>query len=311
MTTRAPVIAGVRLAFLRAPGPERRARLLAEFPKLVEVSATELDADAARIDEPEWRSAATFDRFDRIWASTAEHAGWILLRGQASLADTALEILSRYQRYWPRTNAASEGSTFERVLERHASLHDLSKPLVRADFDHALDAWQWTLRLAPEASLELQLAALFHDLERLVSEPDRRIEHHARDYQAFKDAHARGGAKLAAQVLRECGVADASCHRVADLIGLHERPEHAGREAEAALLADADALSFFALNSPGFLDYYGPAHALRKVEYSLQRMTPGSRGRVRALRLRADVRALLEATLPSGAGALSLLEGAP
>jgi hypothetical protein len=311
MMTRAPAIAGVRLAFLRAPGPERRARLFAEFPKLVEVSASELDADAARIDESEWRSAAAFDRFDRLWASTAEHAGWILLRGQASLADMALEMLNRYQRYWPRSNAASDVPIFEKVLERHASLHDLSKPLVRADFDHALDVWQWTLRLAPEASLELQLAALFHDIERLVSEPDRRIEHHAPDYQAFKDAHARSGAKLAARVLRECGVADASCHRVADLIDLHERPEHTGREAEAALLADADALSFFALNSPGFLDYYGPAHALRKVEYSLQRMTPRSRARVRALRLRADVRVLLEAARPSGAGALSPMEGAP
>ena len=55
-----------------------------------------------------------------------------------------------------------------------------------------------------------QLAVLLHDIERLASEPDARVEHLAADYQAFKDAHARAGAQLARAVLLRAGVAHAS-----------------------------------------------------------------------------------------------------
>src|SRR5205814_582070 len=84
---------------------------------------------------------------------------------------------------------------FDKVLARHCELHDMNKPLVAADFDHARDTWRWVLRLAPHASLAVQVAALFHDVERLASESEARIEHRAADYEAFKKAHAAAGAR--------------------------------------------------------------------------------------------------------------------
>ena len=36
---------------------------------------------------------------------------------------------------------------------------------------------------SPEADLAVQAAALFHDMERLLSEADFRIEHRAENYQ--------------------------------------------------------------------------------------------------------------------------------
>ncbi len=83
-------------------------------------------------------------------------------------------------------NERSSDERFAEILRRHRQLHDLDKPLVKADFDHALDVWQWTLRLRPQSSLPLQVAALFHDIERLVSEADVRIEQHAPDYQTLQ-----------------------------------------------------------------------------------------------------------------------------
>ncbi len=169
-----------------------------------------------------------------------------------------------------RRNAASATPRFDEVLRRHRGMHDLGKPLVKADFEHALDVWQWLLRLSSEASLEAQVAALFHDVERLVSEPDVRIEHRAPDYQEFKDAHARAGAQMACDVL-EGLLTPPQLWRVGHLIAHHERP---GADEELALLNDADALSFFSLNSPGFLAYYGPEHTRRKVAYTLGRLRP-------------------------------------
>lgn len=207
----------------------------------------------------------------------------------ASLACTGAQVLTRYQRLCPRVNRASQTPAFRRALRAHRALHDLSKPLVRADYDHALDVWQWLLRLSPKASAPLQLAALFHDIERLYSEADVRSEQHARDYQAFKDAHARTGAVLTLCALTGLGLSDAELAGVEALIAMHELPSHEARAGEAADLADADALSFFTLNSPGFADYYGPQHTRMKVSYTLGRMTTRARRLLGRVKLRSDI----------------------
>lgn len=206
------------------------------------------------------------------------------------LPGMALEVLTRCQRLIGRRNAASSNRIFDLVLDRHRSLHDLNKPLVRADWAHSLDVWQWTVRLDPEAGLAVQLAALFHDIERLVYEADARIEHQAGDYQGFKDEHARRGAEMADGALEQAGVDAATRIQVARLIAGHERSSN---DRDPALLNDADALSFFSLNSPGYVDYFGPEAARRKVAWTIARLRPGARRRLAGVRLRPDVAEML------------------
>jgi hypothetical protein len=222
-----------------------------------------------------------------------------VLGSPEELARAAGEILTRCQRWMDRRNEASRGALFDRVLTRHRDAHDLAKPLVRADYDHALDTWQWVLRLAPDADLAVQLAALFHDVERLASEADARIEHHAADYQAFKDDHAERGADLAQAVLAGVGVDAEARERAARLIAGHEHPPEPGDPDAAALslLNDADALSFFSLNSAGYLGYFGPEATRRKVAYTLRRLRPQARRYLDGLRLRPVVAAAVAAEL--------------
>lgn len=226
----------------------------------------------------------------------ARHGALAVVPGPHDL----VAILTRYQRLVERRNLASASAAFDRVLERHRALHDLDKALVRADFDHARDVWQWLVRLAPSASLAVQVAALFHDVERLTSEADRRVEHEAPDYDAFKAAHARAGAGLMRAALDGC-VDAATLDRAAELVARHEGgsepppadPRRAGDD-ERQLLADADGLSFFSLNSPGFADYYGPEHTRKKVAWTLGRLSPRGRAHLHALALRDDVRAFIK-----------------
>src|SRR4051794_39133111 len=95
-----------------------------------------------------------------------------------ALEAIAAEVGIRYQRYVDRRNRASATPLFDRILAHHRTLYDVSKPLCAADLDHAIDCWRWVLRLDEEASAAVQIAALFHDVERLVSEPDVRVEQH-------------------------------------------------------------------------------------------------------------------------------------
>lgn len=203
----------------------------------------------------------------------------------------AMEVLNRCQRVIGRRNLHSHGQLFDRVLKKHRQLHDVSKPLVRADYNHALDVWQWLLRLDPGASISVQFAALFHDIERLASESESRVEHLAADYQSFKDEHARRGAEMTDAVLEEAGVPAPVRARVVEIVTAHERQSADG---EVALLNDADALSFFSLNANGYADYFGPEQTRRKVAYTLNRMRESAREKLKHVRLRPDVRAMME-----------------
>lgn len=323
--------------------------LAAEFPTVALAAGSSLDADrdamcraamqptegagdAMTIDLDRWLSGEIdFYGFDAHVDARAA-AGTVTLRVVGARAphammppvvETALEVLTRCQRWVGRRNASSRSPMFDRVLALHRQLHDVDKPLVRADHAHALDVWQWLLRLAPHAGIAVQIAALFHDCERLVSEADERLEHrlaeckadrHGRSedtiqrsaYDAFKQAHARGSARMTREVLSTLDMDEDLLARVTRLIACHDRPgakpengpgeqpAHAGamwreRDPELALLEDADGLSFFSLNSAGFLDYYGPAHTRRKIAWTLARMGPEARARLRWVRLRADV----------------------
>jgi hypothetical protein len=243
-----------------------------------------------------WRDDGfDFWAFDRRLDELAARGEPLRITAPAAEArDLVGEIATRGQRLAGRRNRATAGAWFDRVLDAHRALHDLRRPLVRADFDHALDAWQWSLRLDPDAPAEVQLAVLLHDVERLASEADARIEHLAADYQAFKDAHARAGAKVAHALVVHAGVAAPLADQVAQLVAAHERPSE-----DPALRAinDADALSFFAFNSPGYVAYFGAAQTAAKVRYTLARMSARARGELAGLRLPAQIRTELARVL--------------
>jgi hypothetical protein len=225
---------------------------------------------------PEWNDPGT----DLLEIDRRVHA----YEGQPFVLQLAVahpeQVLLRYQRIWPFRNGASDTDAFRTFERQHAELHDCSLPLVRADFDHARDTWQWVLRLDADASLEVQLAALLHDVERLESEPLVRIEQHAPDYVAFKQAHARRGAALARQILAG-RFDDAVADRVGHLVSDHEQ----GDDGELALLRDADALSWFSLNCAGYLRWYGAEQTERKVAYTLARLSPRARPWLARMRL--------------------------
>lgn len=267
--------------------------LLTEFPSLrIHVGEAALPCPAIRLDiDAFW--AADFDA--HAMDCTCEELGrrgdfGLRLEGYEVSAAEAHAVLTRSQRFLARRNQDSAGPLFDRVLACHRELHDCRKPLVRADLDHALDTWQWLLRMDPGASLAVQVAALFHDIERLVSEADARIEHHASDYPEFKNEHARRGGAMTRAALATTGLDQATIDRAAELVAAHEQP---GSHAERLLLNEADALSFFSLNSTGFLGYYGVEHTRRKIAYTLGRLRESVRWRLSQIRYHPTVAGML------------------
>jgi hypothetical protein len=273
------------------------ADLASEFPSVafdVETAVSARGTPLPTIDLVRWNDRRIdFAPFDGHLDDLARKGRvTLVVRG---LLDEALrgagEMLTRWQRLLDRRNWASSTPVFDSLLARLQALHDMSKPLVRADWNHAVDTWQWVLRLRPGAGCAEQMAALLHDVERLESEADARIEHLAPSYEAFKKEHARRGSQISRALLDACGANTATRERVAALVAGHERPNgDPGRD----LLNDADALSFFSQNSAGYLDYFGADATRRKVSYSLRRMREAARIRLPTIRLRADVQLLVD-----------------
>jgi hypothetical protein len=241
----------------------------------------------------QWRAPApdfwAFDEeVDRI--ASRREATLVLAGSPGWEASEIAAVLTRCQRWVRRRNRASSTPFFRRVLRRFRAMFDFDQPLALADYRHALDTWQWTLRLDAEASLPLQLAALLHDVERLASETEHRIEQHAPDYGAFKNAHALEGSAMTHDFLIQQGAGRALAERTSELVRRHEQP---GDDADLLLLNDADGLSFFSLNSAGYFDYFGPEATRRKIRYTLSRMRRESTERLSSLWLRRDVEAML------------------
>jgi hypothetical protein len=206
---------------------------------------------------------------------------------EGDLLETALQVVTRYQRHLDGRNLHSATPLFQAILARHRSLYDLSKPPVAAGYDHARDTWRWVLRLQPEASAAVQVAALFHDVERLARDREVRVEP---GRNAGRDAPAAAGARLAAEAITEAGAGPDLVERVAALVATHERP---GEDPEKALLNEAAALSFFSLNAPGFAHDFGSEHTARKVAYTLARLGPRGMRALAGVRHRADIAALI------------------
>jgi len=266
--------------------------LSTEFPSVRWALMAQPPSGALVIPERAWRAApADFHCWDRAISELWSRPRWVVVQGDEAdtLDQTAREVLTRYQRLVPRTNGHSASLTFHRVLSGHRAMHDLGKSPVRADYDHALDAWQWVLRLAPAAGLAVQLAALFHDVGRLVTEAESGGDPRAGKPHAIESTHAGPGAKIALEVLAACGVAPATCAEVARLIREHERPRPAALDSDLMLLADADALSFFSLSSSSFTDRHGADPTRERMRYRLGRMSSTAIRRLADIRLREDV----------------------
>jgi len=116
---------------------------------------------------------------------------------------------------------------------------------VPEDPRHAENTLEWLLRLDPEADQALQIAALAHDIERAAE--DQKV-HRADfdDYDSFKAAHASNAANILREILKKCGVSQATADETCRLVALHE----VGGDSRSDLLKDADIISYFEVNMP-------------------------------------------------------------
>ena len=144
------------------------------------------------------------------------------------------------------------------------TLRDHAREWVCANYKHGarhlLQAEVWLQRLKPEASEELLLAALTHDMERAFPGQDSPSLDPRRgvDDSVYNMAHSERSTRIVSSYLREQLAPDECIEQVARLIRAHEY----GGDGDENLVQAADSLSFLEVNVDVFLGWMDAGDAL-------------------------------------------------
>jgi len=144
------------------------------------------------------------------------------------------------------------------------TLRDQAREWVRAHYEHngmhLLQTEVWLQRLKPEASEEMLLAALTHDMERAFPGPDSPSldPRDGVDNPVYNNAHCERSARIVSSYLREQGASDECIEQVSRLIRAHEY----GGDGDENLVQAADSLSFLEVNVDVFLSWMDAGNAL-------------------------------------------------
>jgi aerobic carbon-monoxide dehydrogenase large subunit len=137
------------------------------------------------------------------------------------------------------------------------TLRDHAREWVCAHYEynskHLLQTEVWLQRLKPDASEEILLAALTHDMERAFPGPDSPSldPRDGVDNPVYNIAHSERSARILSDYLHEQGASQESIEQVARLIRAHEY----GGDSDENLVQAADSLSFLEVNVNIFLGW--------------------------------------------------------
>ncbi len=180
---------------------------------------------------------------------------------------------------------------FECVVRRIREV--IAGSTVPEDPDHSRNTLRWLLELDPQADEALRIAALGHDIDRAVAGRKMQREDFA-DYDAFKAAHARNGATILREIMRECGVVDdALTQEVHRLVCAHE----VGGDARSDLLKDADSISYFDVNLSRYFEREGWEETRRRCAWGYLRLSGRARSIAAGLEFADPLRRLMNESI--------------
>jgi hypothetical protein len=236
---------------------------------------SQLRLPTVRVSLHDWsHPAADVRSFDRLFESMQREGECCLVlwcTDWLAGSQSAVELLNRYQRLLPLPSAAVVAPELDMALRAYHALFPLHDVASRERHEVGLDTWRWLLRLTPRAGLELQLAALFHDLALAQLET------------TLQQLPLQRYARL----------------RVVELSLFYDVP---GRDPELAQLRAARTLSFLSLESWRFERRYGSHAARAKAEQLLLRLDSAALCAAAMTRQPRVVSDVLDAMLLANAG---------
>ena len=160
---------------------------------------------------------------------------------------------------------------------------------------HAVEVLNWVGRLCPNASISLRLAAIFHDVDRIVT-PGKgggfKGDRTSQAYHDHKKQHAMRSVDFIMPLLRRHGLKAGIIERAAFLIAHHDDP---GKEVETLndpeldVLVTADTFAFFTTIGPRLLAAEGSERTKDKIRFMIEKSPCATRDLLAAQTFGNDV----------------------
>jgi hypothetical protein len=162
---------------------------------------------------------------------------------------------------------------------------------IEEDARHSILTHEWLLKLNPDVSEELQIAALAHDIDRAVR--PRVLITDGESYDGYKQRHAKRSAELIAKLMRVCKYSPGSINKVKRLVALHE----VSGDEEIDLLRDADSIAFFDYNINFYLRRKGADITKEKIVFMFARASNRAKQVIKELEYSPDVKEVFDSVL--------------
>ncbi len=156
---------------------------------------------------------------------------------------------------------------------------------------HAENTLAWLLKLEPIATQEMQLAAFAHDIDRCWFEKMLEVDNEG--YIDYKRRHSQRGADIVSAMMMALEFPLESTKRVHYLISNHEF----GGDEEADLIRDADSLSYFENNLPGYFERGGKEATQIKIKFMYDRASDKAKALVKSIDFEPRFKAHMNETL--------------
>jgi hypothetical protein len=186
-------------------------------------------------------------------------------------------------------NSSKLNQNFDKV--KKVISDTISKSEVIEDPKHSIFTREWLLKINPKASIEQQIAALAHDIERAVTPRTRQKK--GENYKNYKQRHAKRSALITENLLQKQSWNDKSIKNISKLIKNHET----GGYKEANEIKDADSLAYFDYNINNYTKRHTSRKSKMKIKLMYERATPKVRKIINKMKFSQDIQKLINEAL--------------
>jgi hypothetical protein len=176
-------------------------------------------------------------------------------------------------------NKAETLKLAEKVIETMFDNSTCKEEKYSTDRIHSIHTRKWVLRLKPNASIELQIAALGHDIDRTNDLRRIRSENYE-DYEEYKKEHALLSAEILGDELIKHGIDLELVDKVKRIVEKHE----VGGDEESDILKVADSLSFFEDNIELYYRTRGRDRTKFKIKFMYERLPDYAKDIIREIK---------------------------
>ena len=161
------------------------------------------------------------------------------------------------------------------------------------DPNHSKITLEWVLKMKPDSSDALKIAALGHDIDRAIEK--RRIKKDNFDnYEDYKKEHAKESAKIICEILEKNNFDNEFIEKVRFIIENHEH----GGSVEVDILKEADSLTFFNWDIYYYIKDKGVEKTKDKIIFMYRRLSDKAKGLVKEIKFKDEkVKKLVNQTI--------------